>query len=164
MRPDDFRPTLLYVCDHLTLSPEFLARQLSTRWQDPGAAAGAFDRRGRMVGFAYLDEYRQEGVNLDGFWFRHVHAVPLARNMKVAQRLVGTLCTVAQEQRVPRVLADVRAANAASIAAFRAQGFTLARSETDLVNALRVARGAPQEWVALERRLCAAAAPSRGGP
>lgn len=154
--PDDYRAALLFVGDHLTLAPAFLRRQLPTRWQRPGAAAGAFDRRGRLVGFAFLDEFRQERVDLDGFWFRYLHCAPMARNMKVAQRLIAVLCEAAQARALPRVLADVRAGNAASLAAFRGQGFTVAPAETALLNAMRGANPAAPEWVALERLLPAA--------
>jgi mycothiol synthase len=151
--PGDYRAALLFAGDHLSLAPSFLHRQLPTRWQHPGAAAGAFDRRGRLVGFAFLDEYRQERVDLDGFWFRYVHCVPMARNMKVAQRLVAALCDAARARHIPRVLADVRAGNAASLAAFHGQGFTLAPAETKLVNAMRGSSQTPPEWVVLARTL-----------
>ena len=139
--PDDLPALLLFAGDRLSLPAGFVRRQLPGRWRSPGAAAGAFDRRGRMVGFAFLDEYRQEGVDLDGFWIRHLHTAPLARNMGVAKQLVGVLCAAAVEQGIDRVLADVRADNGPSLSVLRAMGFALTDSRA-------IAPG----FVVLERR------------
>ncbi len=113
-----------FVGDHLPLSQRFIDHQLLSRWEEHGAAAGVLGRGGKLFGFAYLDEYRQEGVDLDGHWIRSIYVSPVARGLGLAGALVDELCTAARLQGITRVEADVQADNRSSLAMLERQGFT----------------------------------------
>jgi len=129
LTPADRDVVLAFVGDNLPLSVRFVDHQLMTRWERHGAAAGAVGRGGNLFGFAYLDEYRQEGVALDGWWIRSIYVSPVARGLGLAGGLLDELCTAARSQGIPRVEADVQAGNTSSLALFEHHGFADARFE-----------------------------------
>lgn len=122
--PDDLAQTLRFCGDHLDLDAFFLTRQLTQRWSAGQHAFGAFGRDARMVGFGFVDAYREEGVELDGEWLRFQFVAPVARQLGVARRLVVAQVEAAAQRGVCQVYADVRADNLASLALFQSLGFT----------------------------------------
>src|SRR5439155_18731394 len=70
LQPPDADAVLAFIGRRLRFTPDFVRRELHGHWQAPGAAFGAFDRRGQLVGFMFMGEYRQEGVPLEGVWLR----------------------------------------------------------------------------------------------
>jgi len=142
---------LLFTGDHLRLSAPFLERQLRDRWTRVGAAAGAFGRGGRMYGFAFLDEYGQEDVHLDGFWVRSVYVAPMARGMGIGGALLEALAEAARRQGLDRIWADVLAENAPSRAMFVRHGF--AEVGGDVAESARRALREKEPLVVLSREL-----------
>lgn len=118
-----------FASDHLTLSLPFVEKQLRDRWHRTGAAVGAIGSDARLYAFAFLDEYRQEDVPLDGWWIRSVFVAPIARHLGLGTRVVEALAAAAREQRIESVYADVLADNPDSLKLFQALGFSDAGSD-----------------------------------
>jgi mycothiol synthase len=159
LRADDLDALLAFASERLVVSPGFLRRQLRERWGLPeserrGAAAGAFDVRGRMHGFAWVDSYRQEALPLDGFWVRSLVVAPRARRMGVATRLLGCLMDEARRQGEARVYADIDDDNTASLRTFGRLGFRTSSPELiRRANEAWDAAGRAKALVVLERPL-----------
>jgi mycothiol synthase len=158
LRASDLDALLLFAGQHLQVSSRFLRQQLLSRWAHPeapaGAAAGAFDRQGRLHGFVWLDDYRQEGLNLEGLFVRSLLVAPRARRMGVASRLLTCLLEAAREQGVARVYADIDDDNHASLRTFAGAGFLPSSPElTRRVNAAWGAAGGTKPLVVVERAL-----------
>jgi ribosomal protein S18 acetylase RimI-like enzyme len=145
----DLDAALIFLGDRLPHAVEPAQRNLGKRWGREGAAAGAFSR-GRLVGFAFLDEYRQEGIDLEGLWVRNLLVAPHARGLGLARQLVEVLLEGARAQGRTEVLADVRSDNAPALALFDSLGFIEAPAVTETVRQ-RLRSSAP--LVALSRRL-----------
>jgi mycothiol synthase len=126
LTPAALEPLLIFAGDHLALSADFLERQLPGRWQVEGAAVGAFDARRRLVGFAFLDDDRPEGVALDGGWIRSVVVAPKARSLGIEGQLVAQLCEHARALGLPSVFAELPADDRRSQRLFTGLGFVLA--------------------------------------
>jgi mycothiol synthase len=124
LQPADADALLAFVGGRLRFTPDFVRRELHGHWQAPGAAFGAFDRRGGLVGFMYMGEYRQEGVPLEGMWLRGLLVARRARSLGVARRLMEATCARARESGLRAVLTDVREDNHPSLALVRGLGFT----------------------------------------
>lgn len=135
--PQDLAQTLRFCGDHLDLDAFFLSRQLTQRWSTGQHAFGAFGRDARMVGFGFVDAYREEGVDLDGEWLRFQFVAPVARGLGVARRLVLAQVAAAAQRGVLRVYADVRADNLASLRLFQRLGFTHAPGLSERVCEVR---------------------------
>ena len=152
--PEDLEPLLLLAADAVRLPADVLARQLAGPWQARGLATGAFGARGRMVGFASLDEDAREGVAPTGGWIRGLVVAPRARGLGVAERLVEHLCARGRALGLPSVRVEVRADDAPSLQLFSGLGFVRAGD----VSGAEV-RAAPEEarpgvgWLVLERRI-----------
>lgn len=148
---EDRDAVLAFVGDHLPLSVRFVDRQLTTRWERRGAAAGAVGRGGRLHAFAWLDQYAQEGVALDGWWIRSVYVGPLARGLGLAGGLLDELCGAARAQGIGFLEADVLAENRSSLQVFEHRGFVdapIARTR-----AVEAATGRPGQLVVMQRTL-----------
>ncbi len=131
--PNDLEAALLFTGDNVPGAAVAVAQLLPARWQERGGAFGALRRDGSLVGFTFLDEYRREGVDLDGYWIRFLHVAPIARGMGLAGALVREACAEAKRQGIRRVHADVLADNAASLAVFTREGFVRDDALTALV-------------------------------
>ena len=159
VRQDDLDALLAFATERLVVSGTFLRRQLRDRWGLPeerrvGAAAGAFDAQGRLFGFAWVDDYHQEGLALDGFWVRSLVVSPRVRRMGVATALVRCLLEEARRQGAERVHADIDEDNTASLRTFSGLGFRPAPdSLTVTTNQQWDAAGGSKRLVVLVRML-----------
>jgi len=158
LRKTDLDALLVFAGERLQASPGFLRQQLLTRWADAerqmGAAVGAFDAEGRLHAFAWMDDYRQEGLHLEGLWVRSLMVAPQARRMGVASRLLSCLEDTARRQGADRLFADIDEDNAASLHTFRKAGFHLSSEAlTRRVNQEWDAAGASKPLVVMERPL-----------
>jgi L-amino acid N-acyltransferase YncA len=150
----DARELVIFASRYLQAPIPFLKKQLRTRWHEHGAAAGAFDRRGRLRGFCYFDDFRQEGLTLDGWWIRSLFVAPPARMLGLGERLIRLLCAQAKAQSVSKLLADVPASNTASRKLFQRAGFR--PSQAELVNKVSQEwrrNGVSDDWVVFELEL-----------
>jgi ribosomal protein S18 acetylase RimI-like enzyme len=131
-----------------------LDRQLGGRWRTHGIALGAFGAEGRMVGFVFMDDYREEGVDLPGAWVRALSVAPEARRLGVGRMLAAALCDHAAAAGVACLRADVRSTNRASLRLLRELGFRDGAPElASRAGALLSAREAGAPIVVLERTL-----------
>jgi mycothiol synthase len=158
LREDDLDALLVFAGERLLVPSAFLRQQLHRRWARAdgpvGAAVGAFDRHGRMCGFAYLDDYRQEGLALEGLWVRSLVVAPRARRMGVAYRIILCLVEEARRQGEERIFADIDDDNFASMRTFRRAGFELSSPElTQRLNAEWSASGGDKPLIVMERAL-----------
>lgn len=156
LREEDLDALLVFAGERLLVHSSFLRQQLLHRWAREdgplGAAAGAFDRQGRMCGFAYLDDYRQEGLRLEGLWVRSLVVAPRARRMGVAYQILKCLAEEARRQGAERIFADIDDDNFASQRTFRRAGFQTSSAElTQRLNAEWSASGGLKPLVVLER-------------
>ncbi|MFP2963488.1 N-acetyltransferase family protein [Myxococcus sp. 1LA] len=155
----DLDALLAFASERLVVSPGFLRRQLRERWGLPdagrhGAAAGAFDAEGRMHGFAWVDSYRQEGLQLEGVWVRSLVVSPRVRRMGVATGLLTCLMDEARRQGESRVFADVDDDNLASLRTFEHLGFLRSDDRlTQEANEAWDATGRSKRLVVVERAL-----------
>lgn len=155
---DDLDALLVFAGERLLVPGGFLRQQLLGRWTREegliGAAAGAFDTKGKLHGFAYLDDYRQEGLQLEGLWVRSLVVAPRARRMGIALQIILCLVDEARRQGADRVFADIDDDNLASLRTFRRAGFEDSTPElTQRVNAEWSASGGLKPLVVLERVL-----------
>jgi RimJ/RimL family protein N-acetyltransferase len=158
LRADDLDALLVFAGERLLVPSAFLRLQLVGRWTREagalGAAVGAFDKNGQMCGFAYLDDYRQEGLQLEGLWVRSLVVAPRARRMGVAFQIIGCLVDEARRQGARRIFADIDDDNFASLRTFRRAGFRASSAElTQRVNSEWSASGGIKPLVVLEREL-----------
>jgi RimJ/RimL family protein N-acetyltransferase len=158
LRPEDLDALLVFAGERLLVSSDFLRRQLLGRWareEEPvGAAVGAFDRQGRLCGFAYMDDYREEGLGLEGLWVRSLVVAPRARRMGVAYQIICCLIEAARQQGADHVFADIDDDNFVSMRTFRRAGFQFSSPElTQRVNVEWSAWGGGKPLVVLERAL-----------
>jgi RimJ/RimL family protein N-acetyltransferase len=158
LREEDLDALLVFAGERLLVPSGFLRQQLLGRWARAdgarGAAVGAFDRHGRLCGFAYLDDYREEGLALEGLWVRSLVVAPRARRMGVAYRILQCLVDEARRQGAERIFADIDDDNLASQRTFRRAGFQASSAElTQRVNAEWSASGGNKPLVVLERPL-----------
>lgn len=157
-RKDDLDALLVFAGERLQVSAGFLRHQLLTRWADEtaprGAAVGAFDAEGHVHAFAWMDDYRQEGLNLEGLWVRSLMVAPSARRMGVATKIIECLAEAARGQGAERLHADIDEDNEASLATFRGAGFhPSSEALTQRVNREWDAAGASKPLVVMEREL-----------
>ncbi|RKG94889.1 GNAT family N-acetyltransferase, partial [Corallococcus sp. CA047B] len=161
VRQDDLDALLAFATERLVVSGTFLRRQLRDRWGLPeerrvGGAAGAFDAQGRLFGFAWVDDYRQEGLALEGLWVRSLVVAPRVRRMGVATALVRCLVEEARRQGADRVHADIDEDNTASLRTFSGLGFRPApEALTTATNQQWDAAGGSKRLVVLVRVLSA---------
>lgn len=158
VRKADLDALLVFAGERLQASSGFLRQQLLTRWADEarpmGAAVGAFDAEGRLHGFAWMDDYRQEGLHLEGLWVRSLMVAPQARRMGVASRLLSCLVETARRQGAECLYADIDEDNDASLLTFRKAGFRpSSQALTRRVNQEWDAAGASKPLVVMERPL-----------
>jgi L-amino acid N-acyltransferase YncA len=162
LNPIDVRPltfadcnvVTVFAADHLAVPGAFLRKQLKQRWTTQGGAAGAFDKRGKLCGFAYLDSFREEGLDLDDWWVRCLFVIPEAREMDVGSRVVACLCELAARQGAEMVRADIPGDNIASQRLFKSQGFQESSPEwVERVTSEWKRNGVDDRWVAVERRV-----------
>ncbi|KFE63004.1 GNAT family N-acetyltransferase [Hyalangium minutum] len=156
LREEDLDALLVFAGERLLVPSGFLRQQLLGRWGradgSRGAAAGAFDAQGRLCGFAYLDDYREEGLALEGLWVRSLVVAPRARRMGVAYRMLQVLLEEARRQGAERIFADIDEDNFASQRTFKRAGFQDSSAElTRRVNAEWRASGGGKPLVVLER-------------
>lgn len=154
----DLDTLLVFAGERLQASASFLRQQLLSRWTDDaqpmGAAVGAFDAEGRLHAFAWMDDYRQEGLLLEGLWVRSLMVAPRARRMGVASRLLACLMETARHQKAERLYADIDEDNHASLHTFRKAGFQpSSEALTRRVNQEWDAAGASKPLVVMERAL-----------
>lgn len=158
LRKEDLDALLVFAGERLQASAGFLRQQLLSRWADEarplGAAVGAFDAEGRLHAFAWMDDYRQEGLRLEGLWVRSLMVAPQARRMGVASRLLDCLVEAARSQGADSLYADIDEDNDASLHTFRKAGFHLSSEAlTRCVNQEWDAAGASKPLVVMERAL-----------
>lgn len=150
----DLEALLTFAGQHLAIPREFLKHQLLKRWHRTGVAAGAFSAAGRMCGFAYLDEYRQEGLEVDGFWVRSLMVAPMARRMGIGRRLVELLCAEAPKQSISVARADIDVRNKGSLGLFGGLGFgPAARQIAEQLRVEWARKGSTISWTVLERSI-----------
>lgn len=155
---EDLPELLVFAGERLQVSASFLRQQLRMRWADEeepvGAAVGAFDSQGRMQAFAWMDDYRQEGLGLEGLWVRSLMVAPGARRMGVATRMLECLARAASRQGADRLYADIDDDNLASQRTFQKAGFLPSSPElTRRVNQEWDAAGSSKPLVVMERPL-----------
>ncbi|WP_224249026.1 GNAT family N-acetyltransferase [Hyalangium gracile] len=158
LREEDLDALLVFAGERLLVPSSFLRQQLLDRWTRQegmlGAAVGAFDPRGRLHGFAYMDDYRQEGLQLEGLWVRSLVVAPRARRMGLAFRIIHCLLEEARRQGADRLFADIDDDNMASLRTFRRAGFKDSSAElTRRVNSEWSASGGLKPLVVVERAL-----------
>jgi L-amino acid N-acyltransferase YncA len=158
LQAEDLDALLVFAGERLLVPSSFLRQQLLGRWTREGgargAAVGAFDKRGRLCGFAYLDDYREEGLALEGLWVRSLVVAPRARRMGVAGQIIDCLVEEARRQGAERVFADIDDDNFASLRTFRRAGFHGSSPElTQRVNSEWSASGGTKPLIVLERAL-----------
>jgi len=156
LKDSDLDALLVFAGERLLVPSGFLRRQLLRRWargsQAVGAAAGAFDAEGRLCGFAYLDDYREEGLALEGLWVRSLVVAPRARRMGMAHQIIQCLVREARRQGAERVFADIDDDNFVSLRTFRRAGFGDSTPElTQRVNDEWRISGGVKPLVVLER-------------
>ncbi|HYX93229.1 MAG TPA: GNAT family N-acetyltransferase [Myxococcaceae bacterium] len=151
--PSDWNVLFTFAGDHLRISASFLRKQLHERWADRGSAIGGL-ARGAVIGFCWVDEYRQEGFDLDGLWIRSLYVRPIARGMGVGRRIVERACEAAASTGAQHVYADVEETNEPSLAVFRSLGFTRSGEALEAtLNAEWRLRGRAFRLVVLEKAL-----------
>lgn len=158
LRAEDLDALLVFAGERLLVPSSFLRQQLLGRWTREagsiGAAVGAFDKKGQMCGFAYLDDYRQEGLQLEGLWVRSLVVAPRARRMGLAFQIITCLIEEARRQGADRIFADIDDDNFASLRTFRRAGFRDSSAELTLqVNSEWSASGGVKPLVVMEREL-----------
>jgi L-amino acid N-acyltransferase YncA len=158
LKDGDLDALLVFAGERLLVPSGFLRRQLLRRWargeSAVGAAAGAFDAEGKLCGFAYLDDYREEGLALEGLWVRSLVVAPRARRMGVAHRIICCLVEEARRQGAGRIFADIDDDNFTSLRTFRRAGFEGSTPElTQRVNDEWRISGGVKPLVVLERAL-----------
>jgi mycothiol synthase len=153
LQPQDADALLAFTGGRLRFTPDFVRRELHGHWQAPGSAFGAFDRKGRLVGFMFMGEYRQEGVPLEGLWLRALMVARRARGLGVARRLMEATCAFAREAGLPSVFTDVREDNRASLALVRALGFIEAPPALQQAAQQLLSRPSEPRVIAFERKL-----------
>ncbi|HZA14620.1 MAG TPA: GNAT family N-acetyltransferase [Myxococcaceae bacterium] len=151
--PEDWTALFTFAGNHLRISAAFLRQQLQDRWAERRAAIGGL-ARGAMIGFCWVDEYRQEGFELDGLWIRSLYVRPMARGMGVARKIVEHACQAAASTGAHQVYADVEDINEPSLRVFRSLGFKRAAAalEARLNDEWRM-RGRAFRLVVLEKAL-----------
>jgi L-amino acid N-acyltransferase YncA len=132
--------------------------QLLSRWAHEsfpaGAAVGAFDAQGRLHAFVWMDDYRQEGLGLEGLWVRSLMVAPRARRMGLATRMLALLEEAARSQGAERLYADIDEDNHASLLTFQGAGFhRSSEALTRRVNQEWASVGASKPLVVMERAL-----------
>jgi GNAT superfamily N-acetyltransferase len=148
----DTPAVVLFAGQYLQVPIPFLKRQLRLRWHDAGASVGAFDRDGRLCGFAYLDEFRQEGLDVDGWWIRSLFVAPSARRLGLGGELISALRQRARELGISLLRADVPMTNVASQELFRRQQFGLAASPVvERLTQEWGRNGVSDAWIVFER-------------
>jgi RimJ/RimL family protein N-acetyltransferase len=150
LRRADLAALVAFLGRHPVLDVPWAAQQLDGRWQVEGWAAGAVDVRGALHGLVFVDSYREEGVPLDGPWVRALFVDRWARGRGVGRALVGLGCAEHDARGTPRLYADVRADNAASLRLLRGLGFVEDAPLTARLAALHRAGG--RDVVALARQ------------
>lgn len=123
VRPDDAEALDAFAAENLKRIRPWIVAQARGRWETTGAAVAAFDARGAVRGFAFVDEYAAEGVALPGHWLRAVAVDPSARRLGLGRALVRQVCAEAHRRGVREVSVDVLQGNHASIALMRGVGF-----------------------------------------
>lgn len=149
LRPSDAKPLMAFLGRHPVVDVPWGLKQLAGRWQVEGWAAGALDARGLLHGFAFTDDYREEGVPLDGPWVRALFVDRWVRGRGIGRELVALACAEHDARGTPRLHADVRTNNAPSLGVFRSLGFQEDRSLTKRLEALH--RGSGKQLLALVR-------------
>lgn len=141
----DRRETLAFIGHHGPALSEHAMKTFSTRWQKEGYAVGAF-ARDAMVGMVFVDEYRVEGVPLDGIWVRSFYVASWARGLGVGTSLLDVVVSEARRRRM-RICADVSFENEVSKRRFLAAGFQLDELRTAEATAMWTQRRGPGSWV-----------------
>jgi GNAT superfamily N-acetyltransferase len=100
-----------FTARHLPRVRAYVTRQCRERWPDHGFGVGAFDTRGRMIGFGFVDEYAQEGVPLPGWWARTLFVTPAARRLGAGRAVAALRYQEARRRGLPCVFVDVRQGN-----------------------------------------------------
>jgi GNAT superfamily N-acetyltransferase len=137
-----------FAARHLGSLRQHVVAQCGTRWPGHGFGVGLFDRRGRIVGFGYVDEYRAEGVDLPGYWMRSLVIVPIARGLGLGAALWRAQLDEARARGIPELYADVRATNTVSLRLMERFGFGPAPTELSRrANALTRPPGEPPRLV-----------------
>jgi len=151
---EDGQTLVDFADQYLQIPSRFLRLQLIRRWPLVGAAVGAFDRKGEMCGFAYLDEFQQEGMAIDGWWVRSVFVIPAARRLGIAERLLNELCVIGRSRGIVLARADIPAANVASQRLFQKLGFKPSDAQWhERLTRAWAANGVEDAWAVLERVL-----------
>jgi L-amino acid N-acyltransferase YncA len=140
--PEDADALDAFAAENLPRTRDLVVRQARGRWAAEGAAVAAFDARGMVRGFAFVDEYAQEGVPLAGHWLRSLAVDAWARRLGLGRELVREVCDEAHSRGVRRVYGDVLPGNHASLSLLRGLGFVDADAAVaDAANRLFAAAG-----------------------
>ncbi|MBM4378428.1 MAG: hypothetical protein FJ086_03890, partial [Deltaproteobacteria bacterium] len=150
LRRPDTAALVTFLGRHPVLDVPWAMQQLAGRWQVEGWAAGAVDGRGALHGFVFVDDYRQEGVPLDGPWVRALFVDRWTRGLGVGRELLLLACAEQDARGTPVLHADVRADNAPSLGLFRSIGFSDDAPLTARLSGLH--RGSDRAVVALARQ------------
>jgi hypothetical protein len=149
----DVRELLRFAADFLPASGPFFEAQLRGRWGNHGAAVGAFESNGRLRGLVHVDELKQGGFNLEGWWASGLFVVPALRGVRVANRLLTAICTEAGAQGIEAIRAAVPTDDWPAQSAFARAGFLRLHGDLEDQVATEWARkGTTTSWAVFERR------------
>ncbi|HSU15884.1 GNAT family N-acetyltransferase [Longimicrobium sp.] len=123
VRPEDADALDAFCAGNLPRMRPYIVTQARTRWATAGAAVAAFDARGGVRGFVFVDEYRAEGTDLPGVWLRALAVDPSARRLGLGRELVREVIAEAHRRGAREIFVDVLETNRASIALMRGAGF-----------------------------------------
>lgn len=147
LTPEDSPALEAFARRELPVSAAFFLERLKSRWQEPRSlAVGAFDRRGRLQGFMYVDEFRHEGIEVEGAWIRQLRVATGARYLGVAKAMADAAFAAGQAN-FERVWADLAPGNAPILRLMRRLGFEPASAEeTSAFNQACERAGHPGGW------------------
>lgn len=98
-----------------------------------------------------LDQYRNVGLPIDGWWIRAITVRPFARGLSLGHDLVALLCREAARQGIPVVRAAIAPDNMPSLRVFERAGFRpTAAAVADTIRRTWRDHEPTQQWCVVE--------------
>ncbi|MBU8894174.1 GNAT family N-acetyltransferase [Corallococcus sp. M34] len=145
--PSDREALAAFARAEVSARVEHLDAQLLGRWQEGGIAVGAFDRHGRLCGLIYLDEYRREGLDVEGVWVRSLVVSSRARRVGVAREMSLVAEARARAMGISVLHADLRPDNTPVLKLLAYWGFRPASAaDAEAFNATCKRAGLEDGW------------------